>query len=267
MPRDGQTSSALGKSITVLETVIDRPDPVSIGALSMWLGLPKQTVHRIVRQLIDEGLLEKAPGSDGYAAGRRLRRLSERTLEQTLRTAPIRAILRRLVEVLGETCNVGMLDGPEVLYLEREECDWPLRMQLQPGSRVPAHCTAIGKMLLASLDGRSRRRLVENLPLTRFTEQTICTPDGLLAELKTVRRQGYALNDQENTTGMMGLAVPILGHDNQVIAGLAVHAPVARLAPETALTKLSNLRAAAEDIGAALTHNGGDQANGNANST
>ena len=78
MPRDGQTSSALGKAITVLETVIDRTSPVSIGALAMWLGLPKQTVHRIVRQLVDEGLLERAPGSDGYTAGRRLRRCSTR---------------------------------------------------------------------------------------------------------------------------------------------------------------------------------------------
>ena len=87
MPRDGQTSSALGKAITVLETFIDRTGPVSIGALAMWLGLPKQTVHRIVRQLVDEGLLERAPGSDRYTAGRRLRRLSERTMEQSLQTA------------------------------------------------------------------------------------------------------------------------------------------------------------------------------------
>lgn len=257
MPRDGQTSSALGKAITVLETVIDRTSPVSIGALAMWLRLPKQTVHRIVRQLVDEGLLERAPGSDGYTAGRRLRRLSERTMEQSLQTATVRAILQRLVGALGETCNVGMLDGPEVIYLERVECDWPLRMQLQPGSRVPAHCTGIGKMLLASLDSRSRRRLVESLPLQTFTEQTITDPNRLLDELKNIRRQGYALNDQENTTGMMGLAVPIRGHDGNAIAGLAVHAPVARLAPTAALTKLSQLQSAAEDIGTAITNEHG----------
>ena len=257
MPRDGQTSSALGKAITVLETVIDRTGPVSIGALAMWLELPKQTVHRIVRQLVDEGLLERAPGSDGYTAGRRLRRLSERTMEQSLQTATVRAILQRLVGALGETCNVGMLDGPEVIYLERVECDWPLRMQLKPGSRVPAHCTGIGKMLLASLDSRSRRRLVESLPLQTFTEQTITDPNRLLDELKNIRREGYALNNQENTTGMMGLAVPIRGHDGNAIAGLAVHAPVARLAPTSALTKLSQLQSAAEDIGTAITNEHG----------
>ncbi len=257
MPRDGQTSSALGKAITVLETVIDRTGPVSIAALAMWLGLPKQTVHRIVRQLVDEGLLERAPGSDGYTVGRRLRRLSERTMEQSLQTATVRAILQRLVGALGETCNVGMLDGPEVIYLERVECDWPLRMQLKPGSRVPAHCTGIGKMLLASLDSRSRRRLVESLPLQTFTEQTITDPNRLLDELKNIRRQGYALNDQENTTGMMGLAVPIHGDDGNAIAGLAVHAPVARLAPTAALTKLSQLKSAAEDIGTAITNEHG----------
>ena len=71
--------------------------------------------------------------------------------------------LQRLVDDLEETCNIGVLDGAEVIYVERVECDWPLRMQLQPGSRVPAYCTGIGKMLLASLDARTRRRLVENV--------------------------------------------------------------------------------------------------------
>jgi DNA-binding IclR family transcriptional regulator len=240
MPRDGQISSALGKAITVLETVIDRTGSVSIGALAMWLGLPKQTVHRIVRQLVDEGFLERAPGSDGYTAGQRLRRLSERTMELSLQTATVRAILQRLVGTLGETCNVGMLDGPEVVYLERVECDWPLRMQLQPRSRVPAHCTGIGKMLLASLDSRSRRRLVESLPLKTFTKQTITDPNQLLNELKNIRRQGYALNDQENT-----------------IAGLAAHAPVARLAPTAAPATLSQLQSAADEISMAITNEHG----------
>lgn len=259
MPRDGHVSSALGKAMMVLETVIDRPEPVSIGALGMWLGLPKQTTHRIVQQLVDEGLLRRSPGSDGYSPGPRLRRLTEKTIARVIHDAPIRAILHELVEDLGETCNIGMLDGPEVVYLERVECDWPLRMQLQPGSRVPAHCTGIGKMLLASLDARSRRRVVESLPMTRYTDQTIVNADGLFAELKRVRRQGYALNDQENTAGMMGLAVPINGANGQTIAGLAVHAPIIRLAPDAALTKLPALNAAAEKIANIITNDSGGE--------
>lgn len=254
MPRDGHAGSALGKSIMVLDTVIDRPGPVSIGALAMWLGLPKQTVHRIVGQLVAEGLLKRSPGADGYAVGPRLRDLSVRSLERSVQDAPVRAILHGLVDTLEETCNVGMLDGPEVVYLERVECDWPLRMQLQPGSRVPAHCTAIGKMLMASLDSRARRRLVEALPMTRYTDRTIVEPARLLEALKTIRRQGYALNDQENTAGMIGLAVPVRAPDGRAIAGLAVHAPAARLAPDAALQKLSKLHAAAEAIGLAITN-------------
>ena len=253
MPRDGQAGAALGKSMMVLDMVIDRPGPVSIGALAMWLGLPKQTVHRIVGQLVAEGLLKKSPGADGYAVGPRLRDLSVRALERSVQDAPVRAILHNLVDTLEETCNVGMLDGPEVVYLERVECDWPLRMQLQPGSRVPAHCTAIGKMLMASLDSRARRRLVETLPLTPYTDRTIVEPGQLLAALKTIKRQGYALNDQENTAGMIGLAVPIRADDGRIVAGLAVHAPAARLATSAALEKLPKLNAAAEAIGQAIT--------------
>jgi len=252
MPRDGGNGSALAKALTVLETVIGHSGPVSVGAIGMWLGLPKQTVHRIVRQLVDEGLLRRAPDGDGYAIAPRLRALAHGTLARSLGDAPMRAILQGLVDELGETCNLGILDNHEVLYMERVECDWPLRMQLQPGSRVPAHCTGIGKMLLAMLDARARKRLVNVLPLTGFTERTITDADALLAQLKVIRRQGHALNDQENTLGMMGLAVPVRDGGGRTIAALAVHAPVARLAPAAALARLPILREAAAALTAAM---------------
>ena len=253
MPRDGHIGSALGKAVLVLETVIDRPGPVSIGALAMWLGLPKQTVHRIVHQLVDEGLLCKSMSGEGYIVAPRLSHLGRRILERAVDEAPVRAILTELVETIGETCNIGILDNNDVLYLERVECAWPLRMQLQPGSRVPPHCTGIGKMLLASLESRARKRLVSNLPLKRYTEKTITDRGDLLAELKRIRRQDFALNDQENTTGMMGLAVPIRDREARVVAGLAVHTPVARLTTDAALKQVETLHAAALRIGVALT--------------
>ena len=252
MPHDRQPRSALGKSLTVLETVINRNGPVTLGTIAMRLSMPKQTVHRIVQQLVSEGLLERTFASAGYVAGRRLKRLGERTLSQCLQAAPVRAILQHLVDELKETCNIGVLDGTEVVYVERVECNWPLRMQLQPGNRVPAYCTGIGKMLLASLDARSRRRLIENLSLHEYTERTITDEDQLLDALKKIRRQGYALNNQENTVGMLGLAVPVLGEECRVIAGLAVHAPVARLSPNAALEKLPSLKSAAEKIGRSI---------------
>jgi DNA-binding IclR family transcriptional regulator len=252
MQRDGYAGSALGKAMLVLEKVIDRPGPVSIGALGIWLGLPKQTVHRLVHQLVDEGLLCKSIKDEGFTVAPRLRRLSRRILERTVDDAPVRAILADLVGRIGETCNIGILDKHEVLYLERVECAWQLRMQLQPGSRVPPHCTGIGKMLLASLEARARKRLVVNLPLTRFTEKTITDQDALLSELKRIRHQNFALNDQENTTGMLGLAVPVRDQDDRVVAGLALHAPVARLSTDAALQKIDTLHAAARRIGEAL---------------
>jgi DNA-binding IclR family transcriptional regulator len=253
MPRDGHIGSALGKAVLVLETVIDRPGPVSFGALAMWHGLPKQTVHRIVHQLVNEGLLYKSKSGEGYTVASRLSRLGRRILERAIDEAPVRAILTGLVETIGATCNIGILDNNDVLYLERVECAWPLRMQLQPGSRVPPHCTGIGKMLLASLESRTRKRLVSKLPLKRYTEKTITDRGDLLAELKRIRHQDFALNNQENTTGMMGLAVPIRDREARVVAGLAVHTPVARLTTDAALKQVETLHAAALQIGVALT--------------
>src|SRR3546814_13027722 len=100
-------------------------------------------------------------------------------LGRSFRDAPRRVILEQIVETVGETCNVGVLDGSQVVYLDRVECDWPLRTQLHAGSRVPLHCTGMGKLFLATLPERARRRIIETLPLRRSTENTITDPERL----------------------------------------------------------------------------------------
>ena len=250
MSRDGHIGSALGKAVLVLETVIDRPGPVSIGALAMWLGLPKQTVHRIVHQLVDEGLLCKSMSGEGYTVAPRLSRLGRRILERAIDEAPS-APLTELVETIGESRNIGILDNNDVLYLERVECAWPLRMQLQPGSRVPPHCTGIGKMLLASLESLPRKASCFETAAEALYGKTITDRGDLLAELKRVfaiktlfkRPRECDRNDR------VGRADP--RPRARVVAGLAVHAPVARLSTDAALEQVETLHAAALRIGVA----------------
>src|SRR3546814_18752046 len=109
-------------------------------------------------------------------------------LGRSFRDAPRRVILEQIVETVGETCNVGVLDGSEVVYLDRVECDWPLRTQLRAGSRVPLHCTGMGKLFLATLPARARRRIIESLTFTRYTDTTIPDPTSFEAAPKIIRR-------------------------------------------------------------------------------
>jgi len=240
------SGSALAKALMVLEVLLEEGGPLSLADIAARTDLPRPSVQRLIKQLEDQALIHRRPGGDGCDVGPRLIDLGTRALAAGARVAPFRRVLENLVARLGETCNLGVLVRDEVVYIERVECDWPLRIQYHVGSRVPLHATGIGKLLLAHLAARERRRLLRVLPLTRLTDNTITDPDRLEEELATIRRQGFAANNGENTPGLMGLAVPIRDGRGRVVAGLAVHAPEARLPMAKAMEHLSALHQAAD---------------------
>jgi len=249
---DRARGSALTKGMAVLDLVAGARRPIGLVELTERLGLPKPTVHRIVRQLEDEGLLRREPLRDRYGVGPRLCRLSVSALQASVGGGAVHAILEEVVDLIGETCNLGMLDRSEVVYADRVECNWPLRLQLQPNSRLPVHATANGKLLLAFLPEASRRRILANVELTEFTPNTITATDRLEAEFARIRERDYSVNDQEFHLGLIGLAVPVRDSSGRVLAGLAVHAPLPRLDVESALRHLPALRDAAARIGDAM---------------
>jgi DNA-binding IclR family transcriptional regulator len=138
------------------------------------------------------------------------------------------------------------------VYLDRVESAWPLRMTLQPGSRVPLHCTASGKLLLALMPAARRDRLVERLPLTRYTDRTIVERDRLVAELEAIRRQRVATDDEEYLDGLVCAAVPVAKAGGRVVASVAVQAPRVRMPLDQALGHVPQLREAARALAATL---------------
>jgi DNA-binding IclR family transcriptional regulator len=156
--------------------------------------------------------------------------------------------LERLSEKLGETINLAILAGDEVLYLDRVESSWPLRMDFKPGSRVPIHATANGKLLLAHAEPAARARLMRILRLTPVTARTITERARLEAQLGEIRRQGYSEDDEEFLAGVCCLAVPIRDRRGHVIAGLAVSAPSARFNLDRARAHLGDLQRTAAEL-------------------
>lgn len=248
MKKQRQGGSALDKAVQVLGALAEGGEPIGLADLTSQLGLPRQTVHRVVRQLESAGLIRRDFGRDQFTVGPRLLNLSLGTLATATHIAPMRAVLRNLVAHVGESCNVGVLDRDEVVYIERVECDWPLRLQLGPGSRVPVHATAIGKLLLAHMPSRMRKRILSAAPLEKLTERTVTDTSVLERELAQIRRRGYAVNVGENTLGLVGLAVPIADPARKVIAGLAVHGPEARMTVAQAEAQLPSLITAAAKL-------------------
>jgi DNA-binding IclR family transcriptional regulator len=250
MARKKDPASASVRSFAVLDALVADDGPVALADLAKRVGLPKPTVHRLLAQLEAAQLVGREPGGRRFSVGARLSALALRVLSNSTHRGARRAILQGLVDELGETCNLTMLDGAQIVYLDRVETPSPLRLNLQSGSRVPLHCTASGKLLLALLPAPRRARLVRQLKLDAQTPNTLTDRAALEAALKRVRRERLSVDAEEFITGLVCVAVPILAADGHAIAAVAMQAPVARMPLERALGHASRLREAATALGA-----------------
>ncbi|MFG3254621.1 IclR family transcriptional regulator [Streptomyces sp. NPDC048172] len=242
----------------LLELIAAKDQLVTLQDLVDGTGMPKPTLHRMLQQLEGAGLLVRQSDGRHYGTGARLRRLAENLLLNATHHGARHAVLRGLVEEIGESCNITALSGNEVVYLDRVETPEPLRFYLRPGSRVPAHCSASGKMILSQMSPSQRRKLLAHAPLKQYTPKTVTDLGPLDEEFARVRRDGFAVDDEEFLPGLVCVAVLVptpSGRSNQCVA---VQAPVMRLTADKALHLLPTLQRAAEAI-ARVEREGGQE--------
>lgn len=237
---------------SLLETIATKDRLVSLQGLVDETGWPKPTLHRMLAQLESAGLLLREGNGRHYSSGPRLRRLAESLLLHSSHHGARHRVLRQLVDTVGESCNITTLAGSEVMYLDRVETHAPLRFYLQPGSRVPVHCSASGKMFLAQMSPAQRQRLLAHVPLEACTGKTVTKLATLEAELKQVRKQGYAIDDEEFLPGLVCVAVLVPPSTVKARSTLciAAQAPVVRLTADKAPSLLPALQRAAAALAA-----------------
>lgn len=243
---DAADSPAL-RLIALLEHLARADESLTLTDIIARVKQPKPTVYRMLHQLESAGLLMRETDGKRYAPGARLTRFAEDVILNGQSRASRHAILKALVGELGETCNFTMPSGTEVVYVDRVETAWPLRFHLQPGSRVPMHCSASGKLFLAYMPPVQRSRLLDHLPYLRYTSNTLSTRVQVERELARIRQQGYALDNEEYLPGLVCVAVPVFDADNRsrVRGSIAVQAPVSRFPIENATAALPALTRAA----------------------
>jgi len=249
-PQNNSTErgSALGRAIAVLERIVTSKRPIGLAELASDIDLPKATIHRLLQQLCEQGFVLRAAQKDRYVVGPQMLQLSAHALASMNTHPPLRAQLDQLVTNTGETCNVGVLDQDQIVYIERVEGASPLQLQLRVGSRVPFHCTSIGKLLVAEQHKNVRSRILRSRAIESFTKSTLITPEELEAEFAAIRSQGYSFNNQEFVEGLTSIAVAIRDGQQKAVAGLAVHAPLHRMDRQKAISYLPILLEAAEGI-------------------
>lgn len=233
---------------SLLEVIASEDGFFSLQSLVDKTGLPKPTMHRMLAQLESAGIVQRDGDSRHYATGLRLRNLAgQLIMNNTLHGARHR-ILTQLVQQVGESCNITAFTGSEVVYVDRMETNVPLRFTLQPGSRVPAHCSATGKLFLAQMTPSQRKRLLGHGALERFTDSTITSLAALNKELDVIRRNGYALDREEFLPGLLCIAVLVPVASGRASMGVAVQAPTMRMPENRAVDLLPALQQAAHAL-------------------
>lgn len=223
------TESAALRAFAVLERIAAAQKAPTLEDLTRAIGMPKPTVFRILRLLADGGLVQRELHEKRYIVGPRAAAFALDVQMQSPQRHQRRAILARLVDAIGETCNLTMLDGHEVLYLERVETSANVRLHMKAGSRVPLHCTASGKLLLAALPASRARALLGAGPLQRYTPRTIVDRAALERELQAIRANGVGTDVGEYLADSVCLAVPVRDARGRTCAAIAVHGPAPRM--------------------------------------
>jgi DNA-binding IclR family transcriptional regulator len=236
------------RALLLLEIIARAEEPPTLNELMALIELPKATTHRFAALLERLGFAQRTMDGKRYEIGYRLTALSIDTMRHSFQLAPRRAILSGLVGEIGETCNITMLDGAQLIYLDRVESDWPLQIRLKIGSRVPLHCTASGKLFLSLTPDSFRRALFESLPLLKHTPRTIVDIATLETELDKIRRTKIGTDDEEFIEGMTAAAVPVMDSKGKICATVAVHGPTVRLPLARAIDLAPALLKAAKAI-------------------
>lgn len=244
--------SSAERSLRLLALLAAEGRALSLADLAARLSLPKGTTHRICMQLLGSGFLTRDVEERSFSVGPALRRLAFDTLNHGVVRGLRHDVLAELVREVGETCNFTTLDGAQVLYLDRVEAHWPLRLTLDVGSHVPLYCTASGKLFLAGMPRLERDALIGQITLTRMTVNTVDSEDRLRAECDAIAERGYACDREEFIAGLIAVAVPVLGAAGETRAAIAVHAPTARMTLDDAVAHLDALKAAAGRMAALL---------------
>lgn len=227
-----QGAQSVNRALDALLAICEAENGIALGDLSEVLGLHKATTHRLVRSLVTYRFVTQDPETKKYRAGLKLFELARTTVDKLELRSQALPELSDLSRKTEETVHLAVLDDGEVVYIDKRETQHTIRMYSAVGKRGPAHCTGVGKVLLAYSDPEEVRRVVKQKGLKRFTENTITELAALERHLARVRERGYAIDDCEHEAEIRCAACPIRDHTGRVVAAVSVTVPSLRATKE-----------------------------------
>ena len=217
------------RTLFILEAVANSKKPLSATEINEQLNLPKQTIHRLIKKIVEEGFLQYDEGTRKLRPAQRARNLFFHSIEASSWSILRHQILQNFSEETGETVNYVVPTKKGMRYVDRVETAWSFRVQLPIGSEVPFHATASGKTFLAHIPKRRRDKYIDNINLKKVTGNTFYDKQEFVEELIKIKKQGYAKDNEEFMDNMVAYSVPIKNQEGSYIASLAVHGPKQRI--------------------------------------
>lgn len=239
--------SSITRVLEIIEAISYSSKPVSPLELSQTLDIPKPTIHRLIQNLVDDGFVAVDIGG-GIIPGKRVRNLSVELWQHRQFFNERQMILQKLVDDIKETCGIGIPYHTDMIYTNRAQTTLPLQIYLPVGAKSPMWCTATGKLYLSQLSVESRRNMLQNLALDKFTKNTIVDIEALNLELDHIAQTGIGIDNEEFISEMVAVSVAISDKKSRYLGSLYIHAPTIRVSLDELLTNVPRLRIAAQDI-------------------
>ncbi len=223
-------AAAFSKSIAILQLIADSQDPPSISTLVKESGLPRPTLHRLLKALAAEDMVEMRPNKT-YAVGARTLQLAGRALAQNDLAKIAAPEMSLLSAQTQETVHLAIRSSNDLVYIYKKDTPHAVRIASTVGARVPCHASAIGKCLIAYLPLEEQVRVVESMDMRKLTEHTITDRQELLAEFQRIRENGYSTSHQESDLEIECYGACIFDRSGKPAAGISISIPLYRLKP------------------------------------
>ncbi|MEU5576564.1 IclR family transcriptional regulator [Streptomyces huasconensis] len=253
----GRLVPAVTRSLDILELFLEGDGTLSAPEVTRRLQLPRTTVHELLTTLAARSYLTQIPEQPGrYRLGVRTYQLGSRYAEQLDLAAEGQQVAREVAETCDETVHVAILEDTDVIYIAKVDSTHAVRMVSAAGRRLPAHCTSVGKMLLASLPQPELEARLQGREFTAMTPASITDPEELAAALADIRERGIAVEHRESNPDVSCVAAPVRDSAGRVVAALSISVPMIRWSEEREL-ELADLAAkGAGDLSVRLGHRG-----------
>ena len=231
---------SLSRALNVLASVAELKEGASLSDIASHLSLPVSTVHRLLVTMEQMDFVHQDPHQGLWYVGVKAFTVGNAFLQTRDFVAVARPIMRKMMENSGESANLGIIDGPDIVFLSQVECGAVMRVLSRPGGRAPLHCSSLGKAILAATPAEQVAPKLQDYQFNSFTEKTLKSFIEFEDDLIQIKNRGYALDDEEYSPGLRCIAAPFFDENMEVLGAVSLSGPSARI-PNKRVRELGNM--------------------------